>query len=383
MADNRLRRVEWVDLNLPSLRDFDRYIGWMVGRILFSGWLFTLTTIRATAKIVVIVVDQTERATHKLLEVYAQMPHGGTLGATVIDTSAVALAPTVSEVVTDIVSAIEGKHLMIIGSTGSGKTVAAQYLAYAVGGKVRVLECEGTPEDWVGLEVIGRGEDWESINEAFAEEMEELTNRVKIRNSEGDKALIGRDQITIVEEYPEVRQKCSNADEWFERHARRGRRMLKFIICLSQFDKVAAWGLEGKSDLGDCFYRLRIGKLAVKHARSLGNDELEAWLQLDRSHCLLDDSPCKLPSYREMKAVTQRLSNLPVSATLVTAEPPTQSQLQPIKTENNYPQNSVTRAVKACLEAGFSESKIIKEVLGYKGGQYQAGKEVLEKIKAE
>jgi hypothetical protein len=208
MSDNRLRRVEWVDLNLPTCRDFDRYLGWMVGRIAFSGWFFALTTIRAGAKILVAVVDQAERATHKLLEVYVQMPHQGTLGATVIDTAAVALPPSVTEIITDIVAAIEGKQMMIIGPTGAGKSVVAQYLAYTVGGKVRVIECEGTPDDWVGLEVVGRGEDWDGINEAFESELKELTERVQLRNDQGDKSLVGRDEVTIVEEYPEVRQKC-------------------------------------------------------------------------------------------------------------------------------------------------------------------------------
>lgn len=46
-------------------------------------------------------------------------------------------------------------------------------------------------------------------------------------------------------------------------------------------------------------------------------------------------------------------------------------------------QNSeaLAKAVKACLEAGLSESKVIKEVLGYPAGRYQQGKELLRKLK--
>lgn len=383
MENNRLKRVEWVDLSLPSLQDFDRYLGWMIGRVAFSGWLFAINTVRLGAKIVVAVMDQTERATHKLLEVYAQMPHRGTLGATVIDATAVAATPNVPEIITDIVGAIEGKQLMIIGPTGTGKSVLAQYLAYTVGGKVRVMECEGTPDDWTGLEVIGKGEDWEAINQALGDEMTELTERVQIRREGGDKELMGREEVTIVEEYPEVRQKCDNADEWFERHARRGRKMQRFIICISQFDKVAAWGLEGKSDLGDCFYRLRLGKSAVNQAKHIGNDELEAWLKQDRSHCLLDDSPCKLPSYREMKAVTQRFSITSKNSLEAIAKMPENKGFQTFVTENYQDEKIVSKAVKVCLDAGLSDTKIIKELLGYEGGQFKKGKQLLETIKEE
>ena len=97
--------------------------------------------------------------------------------------------------------------------------------------------------------------------------------------------------------------KVESSAEWLERHARRGRKARRFTILLSQYDRVAAWGLEGKSDLGDAFYRWRLGKKAVAFAKSLKNDNLVNWLKIDRFHCLLDDPPCKLPLHREMQRV--------------------------------------------------------------------------------
>lgn len=270
---------------------------------------------------------------------------------------------------------------MIIGGTGAGKSTVAQYLAYTVGGRVKVLECEGTPDDWIGLEVIGRGEDWQAIDNAMQSELAEMSRRVKLREQQGDKALAGLDEVTIVEEYPEVRTKCDTADEWFERHGRRGRKLRRWIICLSQYDKVAAWGLEGKSDLGDCFYRLRLGKTAVNYAKSLKNDELVNWLKSDRSHCLLDDTPCKLPSYREMKAVTTRLQLPPGNQPLETAETTTQQGLQPPTSPESELSETLRRAVLACIKSGMSDTKIIKEILGYSGSQYQQGKAILEAMK--
>ncbi len=193
----------------------------------------------------------------------------------------------------------------------------------------------------------------------------------------GDGSLEGTERVIIVEEYPELVTKVPSSGEWLERHARRGRKARRFTVLLSQYDRVAAWGLEGKSDLADAFYRIRLGKKAQAHAKSLKNNALVEWLKLDRSHCLLDDSPCKLPNYREMKAATSRYGStiLPPSPDNVIA-----------------PQNEEKNALETAPEAVFgencsdadrllwrivqrfgsekSDSAIVTEVLGFTGKRY-------------
>jgi hypothetical protein len=234
---------------------------------------------------------------------------------------------------------------------------------------------------WQGLEVVGKGENWDAIDAGMVEDLEDLSAQIQLRTEKGDAALAGSEKVLIVEEYPEVRQKCDHADEWIERHARRGRKGRRFVIALSQYDKVSAWGFEGKSDLADGFIKLRLGKKAVIHARTLKNENLVTWLQADRSHCLFEDQPCKLPSYREMKAVTQRLQIPAQNAAVVTAEIATEQGFQPTKAADNQVPEITQKLVKACLDAGYSDSKIIKEVLGFQGGQYQQGKELLQSVK--
>ena len=157
-----------------------------------------------------------------------------------------------------------------------------------------------------------------------------------------------------------------------------------------EYDRVAAWGLEGKADLQEAFIKLRLGKKAVTHAKQLKNDNLVNWLRSDRSHCLLDDYPCKLPSYREMKAVTQRLQLPSVTQPLVTAETTAPQELQDEKSVSNqnfegdnFDNEIVLNAVNTLLGAGISESSIIKDVLGCRGSQYQKGKELLTRLKRE
>ncbi|NJL65351.1 MAG: hypothetical protein HC903_30700 [Methylacidiphilales bacterium] len=268
---------------------------------------------------------------------------------------------------------------MVIGEMGTGKSTLAQYLAYSVGGSVKVYECEGTPDDWQGLEVIGKGEDWQAIEQGMQADLDDLSSQMQIRNEKGDNHLVGTDKVIICEEYPELVNKVDCSGEWLERHARRGRKARRFTILLSQYDRVAAWGLEGKADLAEAFAKLRLGKKAVTHAKSIKREDLIDWLKQDRSHCLIDDLPCKLPQYREMKAVTQRLSLPPQKTYFQSPEPIAQSELQPILTDSQPPEKSQINAVKACLETGLSDSKIVKEILGYKGGNFNSGMEVLKK----
>jgi ABC-type oligopeptide transport system ATPase subunit len=379
----------WVELSLPNTKTLARYCAWGIGRVAFSLSLFSLYGVTSALKLGIVTCQSAESGIKRLLKVYDALPYSGVPMSQVIEASATVITEPF-EIITDVVSAIASKQLMIIGNSGAGKSTVAQYLAYTIGGTVRVLECEGTPDDWKGMEVIGRGEDWKSINTAMVLELEELSRRVGIRNERGDAALAGMDQVTIVEEYPEVKAKCPDADEWLERHARRGRKTLRFIICLSQYDRVSAWGLEGKSDLGDCFYRLRLGKTALGHAKSLKNDALINWLNLDKSHCLLDDQPLKLPPYHDMKAVTQRGSTTLLQPSLNNQIMDEKKHEKPLKSaqganseDNCSDSDRILWRLIQRLGANKTDSTVVTEILGFTGKRYSEGVTLLERLKKE
>ncbi|MBW4477864.1 MAG: hypothetical protein KME54_13585 [Tolypothrix brevis GSE-NOS-MK-07-07A] len=384
MADNY-----WVPMQLPSPSSMARYVLWGTGRVLLSGWLFGLHTITVVCKVTINVAEMTRQTTLQLLKVYDQLPYMGAAVQNIIDVS----ATTVTEefdIIADIVAATEGKQVMVIGEMGTGKSTIAQYLAYTVGGGVKVYECEGTPTDWLGLEVIGKGENWTAIERGMLEDLEDLSNQMKTRNERGDGALEGTERVIIVEEYPELVSKVPSSGEWLERHARRGRKARRFTVLLSQYDRVAAWGLEGKSDLADAFYRIRLGKKAQAHAKSLKNNALVDWLKQDRSHCLLDDSPCKLPNYREMKSAASRYSStiLPPSSNNVIQDK--KGDENALKTAPgadfivNYSSNDelLWRVIQR-LGTEKSDSAIVTEILGFTGKRYSEGKTVLEKLRRE
>jgi hypothetical protein len=92
-------------------------------------------------------------------------------------------------------------------------------LEAVLGGRVKVYECEGTPTDWLGLEVVGKGENWMAIERGMLEDLEDLSNQMKTRNERGDGALEGTERVIIVEEYPELVSKVPSSGEWLERYS--------------------------------------------------------------------------------------------------------------------------------------------------------------------
>lgn len=379
----------WVELHLPNAKTLGRYAVWGLGRVGFSCLIFSVTVSRSTLKLGVIFCDYLERGIKHLLKVYDALPYGGTPITQVIEASAKVLDEPL-EIITDIITAIEGKQVMIIGEMGTGKSTLAQYLAYTVGGAVKVYECEGTPDDWQGLEVIGKGEDWSAIDQGMADDLEDLSNQLKIRNERGDAVLVGSDKVIIAEEYPELVTKVPNSGEWLERHARRGRKARRFTILLSQYDRVSAWGIEGKGDLAEAFFRIRLGKKAIAHAKSLKNDRLVEWLKADKSHCLLDDQPLKLPPYREMKAATMRgsttipklLPNNPINPNCEGKQSP--KPALEAECDDLFSQNGrlLWRMIQRYGE-GKSDSAIVTEVMGFTGARYSKGMDLLQRFRRE
>ena len=373
----------WVPHFLPGWKTIGRFALWGIGRAGFSICLFGLDTTTNALTVAQTAVKWSRGSLSRLLTVYDQLPYGGTHSQNIIEAAAVEVNSEPEEIITDVIEHIQDKQVMIIGEMGTGKSTLAQYLAYTIGGEIKVYECEGTPDDWVGLEVVGKGENWSAIEAGMQADLEDVSSQMQLRNQYGDRYLDGSEKTIICEEYPELVNQVESSSKWLGKLARRGRKARRAAILLSQYDRVAAWGLEGKSDLAEAFYRIRLGKKALSHAKGLKNEELINWLKQDRSHCLLDDNPCKLPSYREMKAVISRPllnQNIPVE----------KSPEKPLKTPSEADFEDIFSESDAFLwrlilkyGEGKSDSTIVTEILGMTGKKYGEGKDLLERLRRQ
>lgn len=375
----RMERQAWVEMPLPDLKSFDRFIGWAIGRLLLGSGLFTVCTTKLVLNAGIYCCNWLEGGIKKVMQTYDALPFMGVpLQSVVVDTTSKAIAPDVSTV--DLLEAIKGKHLLIIGDTGTGKSTIAQWIAASVGGAVRVYDADAAPDEWTGLEVIGRGGDMSAIEEAMSADLEELERRIKLRGEKGDIALAGMDSVTIGEEFPLLADEIDIAPNWMIKHGRRGRKPKRLLILLSQDDSVKALHIEGEGGVRKNFRYLRLGKFAVTHAKSLKDEALVTWLQSGKYRALVDDEPCQLPNLSGYQPVTRQLPQTHQIAPVVTAQTPAQSDFQPILTAIEPNLEALKIAVGLLKSQGVADSVIIKQVLGCQGSRYQQGKEILAEL---
>lgn len=317
-----------------------------------------------------------DRFYQQLITPLDAIPYGGMAGSKLIEVEAKALP--VFETCTDILEVIEGKHVLLIGGSGDGKTTTAMYIAYSVGGTIKVYDADAAADEWVGLPVVGRCANFREIEEAMEADLIDLQERTILRGQQGSHACDGQDVVTIAEEFPLLVGEVEIAPEWLVKHGKRGRRVKKFIIAIAQNDTVANFGIQGDAGVMDSFRIVRLGKKAQAYARKLKNDALVEWLQADRSRILVDDVPVQLPSYREIQRVIQQGSRglLPPATQLqggsreIAGGFPDQST----KTPETAPETTENQGFQAS-ETGFSET--------FEGGEIGLLNRILAAIREE
>ena len=380
---HHIERQSWVNMPLPDWKALLRYSGWAVGRLGFSTFLLANTIIRSSLQVAIAGCNMLEVATNKLLRVYDALPHMGIpMNAITIESSAKTVVPQLAPQLADLLDMIQGKHVMIIGSTGTGKSTLAQWLAYQVASTVKVYDPDATPQEWQGLQVVGRGGDFTAIACEMALDLVELEERAKQRAEHGDTALAGNDLALIAEEFPALVDEIPAAADWLGKIARRGRKPKMFLCVLSQSDTVTALGIEGDGAIRSNFRLVRLGSHAVAHAKKLKRDDLVQWLTSGKYRAVCDDEPVQLSDLRGSHSVPKtplnivRVNSHPTESAHL--EEGLQGVLEP-ETEVMDWQKSAVRALKT---AGYSDSRIIKEVMGFTGGRYQYGKRMLANVLA-
>lgn len=330
-----------------------------------------------SSKLLMEICDLGRRSYDKALLFYDSIPTG-TIPVSAISSESTKAKDLEINPITDLLTELEGKHLLLIGGTGTGKSTIAQWLATQIGGRCRIYDADASPEEWRGLEVVGRGGDYESIESGMNSDLDDLAARYQLRGERGDSALSGQDEFIIAEEFPLLVDEISCAAQWLIKHAKRGRKARKFCCAIAQNDTVRNFGFEGDSGVRDCFKILRLGKIATNHAKRLKSDQLVEWLRGDRSRALLDDEPLQLPPYPELRRATSR--SLPASPP---ATSPTQNQHpEALRSRGSADISSDFETIISALSEGKSADWVVKNILGVTGGsRYSQVKPYIEALK--
>ncbi|HEY9874470.1 MAG TPA: hypothetical protein V6D12_13600 [Candidatus Obscuribacterales bacterium] len=186
-------------------------------------------------------------------------------------------------------------HLMILGKTGSGKSMLAEWLLSQLGGKVTAVTPHRSPKDWQGIKVVGGGRDFEAIAEFFTELAEEMGDRYRLYDvgkTDFEPWNIAIDEIPAILAAPQ----CGDVPTQLKELIREARKVKIRLVLLTQGAEVKALKVEGEGSIRDSLTFVRLGNFAVDHARKLKDEALLNLVKSQKRPCLVDDQPATVPN---------------------------------------------------------------------------------------
>lgn len=203
----------------------------------------------------------------------------------------------------DIKQALSKPHVMILGSTGDGKSTLAKHLAANCSAYTLVIDPHAAPDDWGNLPVYGAGRKYKEIAEIMTLTLGLLQKRFDARD-QGVKQF--EPLIIICDEYPAIVasvQAGKIASSWMKLVSREARKVAIRLVVLTQSPEVKAIGLEGEGSVRDNFCFVRLGEFALDHAKSLKDAAVNHAIASVERPAMLGNLPCAIPQLSDRVAM--------------------------------------------------------------------------------
>lgn len=189
-------------------------------------------------------------------------------------------------------------HIRIIAKTGMGKTTLAEWLLFILAGEQFVITPNMKPADWRGYSVFGKKFNYEECAEKLESIRLEMCQRFDDLDQGKDFGFINfvcDEWRLIVDNKPEVK-------ELMREIVTLARDAKIRMIAIAQGEQVKTWGLEGESDLEECFTTIRLGQFAIDHAKKLKLPQpVLQWIQSQKRPCMVDNQPSEVPDLSHFK----------------------------------------------------------------------------------
>jgi len=183
-------------------------------------------------------------------------------------------------------------HIRIIAKSGMGKTTLAEWLLSILGGEQFVITPKKKPKDWRGQKVYGAGFNFEEC----ASQMTWVKGQMYSRFDQMEQGIEPGFLNFVADEWRLVIKNKPDAKEDMKEVITVARDARIRMIGIAQGEQVSSWGLEGESDLEECFTTIRMGQFALDHAKRL---KLPAavleWLSKQHRPCMVDNQPAEVP----------------------------------------------------------------------------------------
>ena len=319
-------------------------------------------------------------------------------------------------------------HIRIIGKTGGGKTMLADWLLDVLEGQQFVVTIKRKPKNWRGLKVYGLTRNYEACRQQLKWVLDEMDCRFELIDKGVEPEMVN----FVVDEWRSISQNCKtikHRDETGEEIIQLGAKdMMKEIvtlardaklrmIALAQGEQVKTWGLEDESDLGDCFTTIRIGDFATDYAKTRrghyrkDSEDYAAWTailaelkQQGRRCCMVEDIPARIPDLsnwqREssepnwLERTREQLENYLNLEGVLKAEPPEpnfeplnqpssedSSQNQNQFTPLNLTRDQVHQLIKQLRTAELNQTQIIEHLWQVRKGGSTGWKDAYNQFK--
>lgn len=280
-------------------------------------------------------------------------------------------------------------HLLILGSTGSGKTTLTQWLisTFYSNYQVVIIDPHAKPKQWGDYTVSGAGRDYDAIEEAVSKIRSEMDKRYKKRSSGIEDWY---PLVVVVDEYPAIVSNTTTVQENILMLCQEARKVDIVLIVLAQGQEVKTLGLEGKGTQRANFKFIELGEFAITKAKRLKDDRLESQLENYPRSCLVDEQFAIIPDLSNFRSGNS--GNYPgndgklspannYDPTAVTLETFPVSDFQG-QNQGDQTSEMETRMVQILLDKGLSDTEIIKSVFNIKSGRrWDEGKQKLLAIK--
>lgn len=195
----------------------------------------------------------------------------------------------------DVKQALSKPHVMLLGSTGDGKSTLAKHLAANCTAYTIVIDPHAAPDDWGNLPVYGAGRKYEQIAEIMQVTLQLLQKRFDAR----DQGVKQFEPIVIIcDEYPAIIASSvagKVASSWLKLISREARKVAIRLVVLTQSPEVKAIGLEGEGSVRDNFCFIKLGEFALDHAKSLKDDAIKLAVESCDRPAMLGNLPCNIP----------------------------------------------------------------------------------------
>lgn len=170
-------------------------------------------------------------------------------------------------------------HIRLIAPTNGGKTTLCDWLVDVVPADERiVLTVKRKPHQWAGLPVYGVPEAYGIIREKLEDLQLERIERTRLM----EKGIYRGRLSAIVDEWKAIARNIKairdpetklitnpSAKEVMGEQLTLSRESLIRIFAMAQGRQVITWGLEGESDILECFCTVYLGSFAVEEAEAM------------------------------------------------------------------------------------------------------------------